>query len=88
MDKIKAVLESIVTYLTLVMVVLTIVANEIGEAFADGTGATVIAWIVRIGVWITLLVNIISRVTPVLPSQRGLVLPPGAPQDLLIKSPK
>lgn len=85
MDKVKAVLTSIVTYITIIQAVLVILAEEIAGVFADGDAETVINVIIRIGVVLTAVVSIIRRVTPVLPQQRGLTLPDGVSRGVMIK---
>lgn len=86
MDKIKAVLTSIITWLTITQAALVIAADEIGKAFADGSAATVISVIVRAIAIVGSVISLIRRLTPVLPSQRGLTLSAGVSPTLVIKS--
>jgi VanZ family protein len=72
MNKVKTVLSAAVTYIVIAQAILVILADEIGQLFADGQAATVVQVIVRVGAVLTAAVSIIRRVTPVLPSERGL----------------
>ena len=84
-DKIKAVLTSIVTWINVISAVLVILAEEIVNTFTDDdTARNVSTLIVRVIVVLTGIVTVIRRVTPVLPSQRGLTLPKNAPNTLKI----
>jgi VanZ family protein len=75
-SRVKVVLTAAVTYITIIQAALVIFADEIAQLFADGTAAGVINVIVRAGAVLTAVVSIIRRVTPVLPSDRG-ILPGG-----------
>jgi len=83
-DKIKAVLASVVLWINIAVAILVIVADELTKTFSDGSAQTVITIIARIVIVLAGVVNIITRVTPVLPSQRGLTLPKGAPTSVPI----
>lgn len=79
-ERAKVVLKAAVTYLTLALAVVSIVVAELAEALPDQTEALV-SWGGRIIVWLTVAVTIIRRVTPVIPSDRGLLTePPVVPE--------
>jgi hypothetical protein len=73
MERIKVILGSAVTYITIVQAILVILAEEIAKLFAEGDAQNVINVIIRVGAVLAAAVSIIRRVTPVLPSQRGLL---------------
>lgn len=80
LDKVRVVLTSFVTWLSLISSVLVFAADEIARQFADDpTARTVIAVIISIVVFLVTVINIIRHVVKVLPSQVGLTLPPNAP---------
>lgn len=83
--KLKAILTSVVTYITIVQAALLIFAEELADLFVDGQAKDVIAVIVMVIAVLGAIVNIIRRVTPVLPDQRGLVLPQGASSVVHVK---
>lgn len=79
MERIRVVLSAAVTYLTVAAVVIGIFAEEIGNVFnlPDSVSNIVVGVLGAIGVAIA----IIRRVTPVLPSQRGILPPPAPVRD-------
>lgn len=72
-------LNSVVSWLTLAIVVLTAFSSQIGELFPEG-GEDIAAWVVRVLAWLSGAVLIIRRVSPVAADQRGMLPPP--PVDL------
>lgn len=65
MKRVRVVLREAVTWLVFAGIVASAVAAEIPGAVAE--------WAVRIGAWLATAVAIIRRVTPVLPSERGIL---------------
>jgi len=73
MDRLKVLLTAAVTYITIIQAVLVIFSEELASLFADGDAQTVVATIVKVIAVLGAVVTIIRRVTPVLPSERGLL---------------
>lgn len=73
--RVRVVLSAAVTWLTLAVTVLGIVAVQLEPFTDDPTIARVLGFIAAVLVAIRVIVAIISRVTEVLPAARGL-LPP------------
>jgi hypothetical protein len=71
--RIRTVLTALVTWLTVLAAVLSIVVDEL----ADYADVAPVAWVIRIaGVVLVaagVAVNIVRRVTPVIPADRGLL---------------
>ncbi len=68
----RVVLTALPTYLTILVAVLTILSDEIATAFPEGSQGVVQAIVVIIAI-ATSAINIIRRVTPVLPERRGIL---------------
>jgi hypothetical protein len=71
----QAVAVSILTRLAVLAAAVAVAAPELAELLPGDTSLT--AWLLRVGGWAALLVAGISRVTPVLRSQRGVLNPEG-----------
>lgn len=71
--RIRVVLTAAPTYLTALAVILTIFADEITELLPEGPAGQLSDWVVIVTGWLTAAVNIIRRVTPVIPDERGLL---------------
>lgn len=84
MEKITNVLTSIVTWITLGIAIIAIVAEELVKVFPED-GQTVAAFLLRLIVILGGILAMIRRVTPVLRSQRGLTLPKDAPPTLHLR---
>lgn len=70
--RVRVVLTALPTYLTLLVAVLTIVSEELASLFPEGSQGVVQVLVIVIAV-VTSAINIIRRVTPVLPERRGLL---------------
>jgi hypothetical protein len=68
----RVVLTALPTYLTILVAVLTILSDEIATAFPEGSQGVVQVIVVIIAI-ATSAINIIRRVTPVLPERRGIL---------------
>lgn len=69
----RTLLGAVVTWLTLLGLVLGIVADELADYATDGTTATVVALIARALAAIGVAIAIVRRVTEVIPEDRGLL---------------
>lgn len=78
-ERIRVVAGAAVTWLTFAATALTIFAEEIAAVFPDGGAEDATVWILRAVAWLGAAVAIIRRVTPVLPDQRGVLLPHADP---------
>lgn len=83
--KIKAILSSIVTYIVLIQSGLVIFADEISGLFSDGQAQDVVKVILMAVAILGAILNIIRRVTVVLPEQRGILLPERAPSVVVLR---
>ncbi len=79
-QRLEVIATAAVTWIVVASTVLTVVAEELGNLFADGQAATVIRVLLRIVAALGAAVTIIRRVTPVLKAERGL-LPTTTPQE-------
>jgi len=73
LSRIKVIANATVTWLTFIGVVLTIIADEVGDLWPGETGDSVITFLWRITVWIATATTIIRRVTPVAPDEYGVL---------------
>lgn len=74
MLKVRTVLRSMLTWLTLAAVVLQIVISEVRDAFGmDGTAGSVVTVLVRVAAWIGVAVAIIRRTIEVPRGERSLL---------------
>lgn len=69
----KVILKAAPTWLTAAAVVLTVLNDEIGGLLPEGAAETFGTIVVTAGAWIGAAINIIRRVTPVLPEERGVL---------------
>jgi len=76
-DRVRVVLSSVVTWLTLASAAVLIFSEEIAAVLPEGPAADLGEWALRVVAWLGAAVAIIRRVTPVPESERGL-LPPEA----------
>lgn len=70
--RIKVVLSAAVTWITLAIAVLTIFSEEIAALLPEGS-EDISAFILKVVAWLGGAVTIIRRVSPVLPSERGIL---------------
>jgi hypothetical protein len=70
--RLKVILTAAPTYLTSAAAIVTIFASEIAEIIPGQAEGITEGAVVVVGV-LTVAINIIRRVTPVLPSERGLL---------------
>lgn len=82
MAKVKVVLTALPTYMTAAAVIITIAANQLAELLPDKT-AGIVQWSATIVGFLTAAIAVIRKVTPVLPSQTGL-LPQGPPAPPIV----
>lgn len=85
LERIKVLLTAAVTWLVVLGGVLTIVIAQLTPVL--GVDDPIILWLTGAVVWIAILVQIIRRVTPVLPSARG-ILPvdtPATSQEMFLQ---
>jgi hypothetical protein len=75
LEQIKVVSTAAVTWITATSAALVILSEEISAVAPDGS-EDLVAIIVKAVAWLGAAVAIIRRVTPVLPSERG-ILPQG-----------
>ncbi len=85
MQRVQAILTSLVTYLVVACTILSIFAQEISDGFTGNhTAEVVVGLIIRTVAIVGTIITIIRRVAPVLPTQRGLILPKDAPRSLFL----
>lgn len=82
MAKVKVVLTALPTYMTAAAIAITLIAHQLAEVLPD-KAAGIVQWSAIIAGFLTTAVTVITRVTPVLPSQRGL-LPQGPPAPAVV----
>lgn len=70
--KVRVVLSAAVTYITIITVAATAFVNQFGNLLPDNWH-WLIDWILKAVVVLAGAVTIIRRVTPVLPSERGIL---------------
>jgi hypothetical protein len=80
-EKIKVIAFSAVTWLTAASAVVVILADEIAKVLPGGYQDDVARWALIVGGVLTAAINIIRRVTPVIPEDRGILpKPPVVPE--------
>jgi hypothetical protein len=78
-DRARVVLTAAVTWITLATTVLTGVAAAVVPNLPDPWGSQVAGWVAAAVAFLTGVVNIIRRVTPVPREERGVLPPPPPP---------
>lgn len=71
--RVRVVLTAAPTYITLAATLITVFAEEIGALLPEGAAASVGSAVTVLLSWLGAAINIIRRVTPVLPDERGLL---------------
>lgn len=80
-ERAKVIGSSAVTYLTAASAVVVILAEEIAKVLPSGYSDDVGRWAIVVVAVIAAAIAIIRRVTPVIPSDRGILpVPPVTPQ--------
>lgn len=85
--RIKVILRALPTYMVGAAVVLTLLAPEIAKLLPSGIGEHVASWLIKIAAFLGAAVAIIRKVTPVAPSQVG-ILPQGPPSSPVVVIPQ
>lgn len=79
--KTLVVLRAAPTYLAVVTLVVTVLADELIPLLPEAIGAQIAGYAVAVLAIVAAIVRVISRVTPVEPAARGLLPPPVAPDQ-------
>jgi hypothetical protein len=72
LGKARTLFTALPTYLSLAAVVVTTFSEEIAAVLSPSKGEALTRLAVTVLAWLTAAANIVRRVTPVLPSERGL----------------